>query len=83
LNTKVYAESGGSSMEVDIDDMIKSTDFGLLFGAGIDINIGSVVITLDGRYNFGLTDLNNNLVPGYTFKTNAIQILAGVGFAIK
>ncbi|MBN2572125.1 MAG: PorT family protein [Ignavibacteriales bacterium] len=82
LSCKNVSEAGGSTSEIDYTDSTKSTDFGLVFGAGLSINVGSLILTLDGRYNLGLTDINNSS-EAVEIKTNAIQIMVGIGFPIK
>lgn len=61
----------------------KSADFGLVFGAGVDIPAGGVVVTLDGRYDLGVTDITD--VEGeesFEVKNRAWQLFAGVGFPV-
>lgn len=41
----------------DIKDFVKSTDFGVTFGAGADFAFASGALTLDVRYDLGLTKL--------------------------
>ena len=59
----------------------KSADFGLVFGAGIDVPAGGVVVTLDGRYDMGVTNIAEE-VEGSDFeiKNRAWEFFAGVGF---
>ena len=63
----------------DVDT--KSADFGLVFGAGVDIPAGGVVVTLDGRYDLGVTNVAEE-VEGSEFeiKNRAWEFFAGVGF---
>ena len=60
----------------------KSADFGLVFGAGVDIPAGGVIVTIDGRYDLGLTDLADvpEGVEGFEVKNRSLQFFAGVGF---
>jgi len=56
---KIYGESNDS----DIDDGLKDFEFGIVFGAGLDFNLGSAptnlirTVGLDLRYTLGLTDV--------------------------
>lgn len=53
-----------TSAEVDDDDIkdeLKKTDFSLALGVGWDLPFG---LTLDGRYNWGLSDINDNVGQG-------------------
>lgn len=75
-------EDGSVSVSCE-DEMVntKSADFGLVFGAGVDIPAGGVVVTLDGRYDMGVTNL---IEDGDEFdvdlKNRAWEFFAGVGF---
>jgi hypothetical protein len=53
----------------------KSLDFGLVFGAGIDVGIGKGAITGDFRFDLGLTDLQDG--TGGSIKNRAFEILLG------
>ena len=65
----------------------KSTDFILNFGGGVIIPLGQVNIFIEGQYNLGLTDVNDETPePGDvepTIKTTGIQIKAGVMFPLN
>lgn len=62
IGLKVYGESNNS----DIDGELKDNEFGLAFGAGLDINVGSSpenllrTVGLDVRYSLGLTNVFDN-----------------------
>ena len=45
---------GEDGNKVDISDSIKSTDFGILLGAGYKMPMG---LTIDARYNLGLSNI--------------------------
>jgi hypothetical protein len=62
----------------------KKTDWGTVFGAYVDLKLGPVVLTLDGRYQLGLQDLNDDpaAVTGEDIKNRTWQIMAGVGIDI-
>ena len=65
----------------------KSTDFTLNFGAGVIIPLGMVNIFIEGQYNLGLTDINDEAPapgePEMTIKTKGIQAKVGVMFPLK
>jgi hypothetical protein len=65
----------------------KSTDFILNFGGGVIIPLGKVNIFIEGQYNLGLSDVNDETPePGDvepTIKTTGIQIKAGVMFPLN
>ncbi len=57
LTGKVKVEYAGESEEEDIEDL-KGTDFGLVFGGGVDFALGSSKVTVDARYTLGLTTID-------------------------
>lgn len=59
----------------------KSADFGLVFGAGVDIPAGGVVVTLDGRYDMGVTNVSDEPeAVDFDIKNRSWEFFAGVGF---
>jgi hypothetical protein len=86
---KVAGSEGGIDISVDCDDDLdgfesrKKTDWGAVFGANIDFMLGPIVLILDGRYQLGLTNLNDDpAAPEEEVKTRMWQFMAGVGFQI-
>jgi hypothetical protein len=80
VRAKARAESGGESESVDISEEIEGFDFGLVFGAGVEFGR----FTLDGRYTWGLSNINERLDDD-EFDTakvtnRVISIMAGVRF---
>jgi len=75
-------EDGGVSADCDeLDLNTKSADFGLVFGAGVDIPAGGVVVTLDGRYDMGVTNVSDEAEEvDVEIKNRAWELFAGVGF---
>ena len=70
------------SDDADVSDR-KKTDFGAVFGANLDLFVGPLVLTIDGRYQLGLTNLNDDPeAPDESVKTRVWQFMAGVGFTI-
>ena len=70
------------SPEADAGDR-KKTDFGAVFGANLDLFVGPLVLTVDGRYQLGLTNLNDDPdAPDESVKNRVWQFMAGVGFTI-
>ena len=86
LSCKVSAEVEGISASADCSEnelQTKSVDFGLVFGAGVGIPVGSFEIVLDGRYDLGLTDIEDSDSEFDTSaKNRAWQFTAGVGFPV-
>ncbi len=56
----------------------KKTTFGLTFGGGLDFPIGGpLAITVDGRYELGLTDINNQNTSGNDSVKNRTFAVSG------
>ena len=53
----------------------KSLDFGLVFGAGMDVRAGPGAITIDLRYDLGLADIHDD--TNGSIKNRAFEILLG------
>ena len=85
---KLGLAEGGISAEVDCDsdeagvDERKKTDVGAVFGGNLDLFVGSLVLTLDARYQLGLTNLDDSPDTDESVKNNVWQIMAGVGFTL-
>ena len=71
-------EAMGMDKEGDIEN-VKSTAFGLVFGAGIDYGIGNGKLTFDARYNLGLTTVDDS-DDDLDIKDSTISIMLGYSF---
>jgi opacity protein-like surface antigen len=89
--TKPYIMAGPSigfllSAKVDDEDIkefVKSTDFGLGFGAGVSLPAGNNAFFIEGRYNLGLSNINDDPDDTETkIKTKGIQFMAGITFPL-
>jgi len=86
---KLGLTGGDTSVDLDCDSPEadagdrKKTDFGGVFGASLDLFVGPLVLTVDGRYQLGLTNLNDDPdAPDESVKNRVWQFMAGVGFTI-
>lgn len=90
FNTKSDFElsAGGASVTVDAKDYFKTFEFAMDFGLGAAFQAGSAVITLDGRYQLGLTTLDDTLGTSgglnraLDIKNRGWTFMAGVGFPV-
>ncbi|HEU4364889.1 MAG TPA: porin family protein [Candidatus Krumholzibacteria bacterium] len=90
VNAKADAEgsSGGFSATVDIQDYVSSFEFAMAFGLGVVVDAGSVRIIFDGRYQLGLTTVDDGLgellgAPDeLDIKNQGWVFMAGVGFPV-
>jgi hypothetical protein len=61
---------------------IKNKDYILCLGAGIEIPVGLLSVLIEGRYDIGLTNLNNVPDDNTEFKTTGLQLKAGILFGL-
>lgn len=62
----------------DINEEIKSTDIGLVFGVGTGFTLGSAgILTIEGRYTMGLNSIAE--AANRTMKTKDIIVMLGYG----
>ena len=84
MGCKLKTLGDGLTEEVNCDDPdleadTKSTDFGLAFGAGVEVPMGSGLLSLGARYTLGLSNLVDNPSAGDpTFRNGVISF--GVGY---
>ena len=81
LSSKLKISMGGVSEEGDVKDDIKSLDFGVGFGAGVNVAMGNNSIFVEARYALGLTNINDH-PNDPDIKTKGIQIFAGITFPV-
>jgi hypothetical protein len=91
LNTGANAtiSDGDITVSGDIGDGVADFEFALVFGLGAEIQAGSVVISLDGRYQLGLTTVDDGLGTDVFGETEDLDVMnrswvvmAGVGFPL-
>lgn len=80
------AEDNG---DFDIKDDMKSIEFGLAVGAGVDFGMGKGKVTLDARYDLGLSKITNftdeqlegmDMTEQPNVKTATIAFMVGYSF---
>jgi len=93
LSASIELEMADRVWEGDLKQVLKSTEYGAVFGAGISLPVWKGMAFIEGRYAMGITNLNKggslnltsgNLVlagpetdPQDEIKTKGIQILVG------
>jgi hypothetical protein len=80
LSAKGVSFIGGVTETVDIKDQITSTDYGVVFGGGIDFRLPVIKLSAEVRYNLGLANVAKNPDPGMSVKTKSLMVLVGIGF---
>ena len=83
-SAKLEGTVDGFTASVDIKDYIASFEFGLAFGLGASFEAGSARITLDGRYQLGLTNVEDTggAAPNSDVKNQGWVFMAGGGFPV-
>ena len=77
----------GSTEKRKLDDNLKDTDVGLVFGGNVRYRQGSLNILLSVRYCLGLTNISKNITKvsydfeeGDTIKNRALTVSLGIAF---
>ncbi len=60
----------------------KTTDFGAVFGGGVDFLVGGARVGLDVRYNLGLRSLDNSTSPD-DVKNRVLSIMGSIGLGLN
>jgi len=89
VGCKFKGEGGGISLDVDCDAASqydlelerKKLDFGVVGGAGITIPVGSGAFLLEGRYTFGLANIDDS-GTGDSLKNRAGAVMIGFSFSL-
>ncbi|MDD3642713.1 MAG: porin family protein [Candidatus Krumholzibacteria bacterium] len=87
MGAEVEASYQGESESMDVKDYTKSMDYGLSFGAAIDVNLAAATLIFEGRYNYGLTTIDDGWAEALEeenveldIKNHSIMFMVGVGF---
>jgi hypothetical protein len=80
LKARRVSDSGGFHSDESIKSETKSTDYGLVFGGGIDFSLVLLKITVDARYCLGMANIDKTATGTDTRKNKAIMVLVGIGF---
>ena len=78
LNAKGVMTSGGVSDSADLDEMFQKYDYGIVGGAGVEFKLPGVMLSVEGRYNFGLANIATG--EGAEGKNRSMMALVGIGF---
>jgi hypothetical protein len=72
--------ASGVSGTVDIGEDYKTTDYGVVFGGGIDFKLVAIKLSAEVRYNLGLANVAVDPAPGFSIKNRTLMLLVGIGF---
>lgn len=74
-----FYENGVLGDEYDLKPFLKSTNFSVAFGGGLEYDMKKVILVFDIRYDLGLVDIDKASAET-TMKTKAFLVMAGIGF---
>jgi len=66
--------------DADVSDEYGKYDYGLVGGAGLDIKLPGIAISIEGRYNYGLINVDTTAVGADYKKNRTLMGLIGIGF---
>jgi opacity protein-like surface antigen len=76
VRARTRTKFGSSTEEMDISDDVERTDFGVVFGGGVEF--GSLVV--DARYGLGLKDIDKDRTDDVKVTNRGLSLTAGVRF---
>lgn len=76
LRARTRTEFSGGTEEIDVDDDVEQMDFGVAVGGGLEMG----TFVFDGRYTFGLSDIDADQSDTSTFRNRVISVTAGFRF---
>lgn len=79
LTARTAWEENGQSDEENVSEYVEDSDFGTVFGAGIDFGLPAGKIVFDARYSLGLTSIDASGDPA-DIKNKAFSFMLGYAF---
>jgi opacity protein-like surface antigen len=70
---------GGTTLTTDISEGHSKSDYGLIFGGGLEYKLKSIKLILEGRYTMGMRNIEYQSETD-SFKNSGFSVLFGVGF---
>jgi len=80
ISAKGVANIDGTEQSEDIKDQFTSSDYGVVFGGGIDFKLAVIKLSAEVRYNLGLANIAKNAEPGFSVKNKSLMFLLGLSF---
>jgi opacity protein-like surface antigen len=78
--SKTLDASGAVLFTDDLKQYYRTTDFGLVFSGGLEYEMGNKLVSLEFRYNLGLTNIEKEADTTYITKHRTLMVMVGVGF---
>ncbi len=80
VNAKGRMTTPEGTDEGDIADMFEKTSWAAVFGGGLEFKLPGILLTVDGRYNLGITNVGADAAEGESAKHKGFSVLVGIGF---
>jgi len=80
LKAKGLMTSPSGSDSEDITDSFQRYDYGVVGGAGLEFKLPGVMLSVEGRYNYGLANIVKNPSAGESGKNRSMMALVGISF---
>jgi len=64
--------------EADLTDGYERFDYGLVAGAGLEFKLAVVGLSVEARYNYGLSNVIKNPAAGESMKNRCLMVLFGI-----
>lgn len=72
----------GDTESADCRDDLKNSDWSVPLGADLKLGLGSISLWIDGRYDIGLSDINEMFEEITDLKNRAWAFTGGIGFSL-
>lgn len=80
ISAEQKAERAGEERTADIKDDLEDFEVGIVFGGGVDVEVGPGAITADLRYNWGVTNIVADAEEGFSVKNGVFSFMVGYAF---
>jgi len=78
--TKEFGNESYDLKNYDDQNVIKNSEFSFIFGPGLGIQFGTILVSLEGRYELGLTDIFKDESNWEVGKAKVIWGILGITF---
>jgi opacity protein-like surface antigen len=78
LSEKVKVTADGETQEQDISEDINRIYYGVVAGAGFEFAAGSMIIFVEGRFNYGFSNMIKEPDEGDYVRAYSIDIMGGI-----
>ena len=65
---------------MDLKDEVSRLQYGLVFSGGYQLALGSMAVSLEVRYQLGLSNMIKDPLPDESVRTSTWTVLAGYRF---